>query len=155
MGFDAFDVAYYAQLFSEKLGRDPTDVELYDMSQSNSEHSRHWFFSGRQVVDGVEKEQSLFRLVKATLTKARENATKMGREDSSVVAFSDNSSVIKGGIAVPCPRRGVDDDATHVGYGAALVERTRTLHALRTAETHNFPCAVAPFQERRRVLEEG
>ena len=28
LGFDAFDVAYYAQLFAEKLGRDPTDVEV-------------------------------------------------------------------------------------------------------------------------------
>ena len=149
LGFDAFDVAYYAQLFAEKLGRDPTDVELYDMSQSNSEHSRHWFFSGRQVVDGVEKDQSLFRLVKATLTKAREKAQSLGREDSSVVAFSDNSSVIKGGscrVLVPEDAAKADDDATHVGYGAApLVERTRTLHALLTAETHNFPCAVAPF----------
>ena len=149
LGFDAFDVAYYAQLFAEKLGRDPTDVELYDMSQSNSEHSRHWFFSGRQVVDGVEKEQSLFRLVKATLTKAREKAQAMGREDSSVVAFSDNSSVIKGGscrVLVPEDAAKADEDSTHVGYGAApLVERTRTLHALLTAETHNFPCAVAPF----------
>jgi len=149
LGFDAFDVAYYAQLFAEKLGRDPTDVELYDMSQSNSEHSRHWFFSGRQVVDGVEKDQSLFRLVKATLSKAREKAQSEGREDSSVVAFSDNSSVIKGGscrVLVPEDAARADEDSTHVGYGAApLVERTRTLHALLTAETHNFPCAVAPF----------
>ena len=53
-----------------------------------------------------------------------------------------------GVAAFSCPRtrRRPDDDATHVGYGAApLVERTRTLHALLTAETHNFPCAVAPF----------
>ena len=65
LGFDAFDITYYAQLFAEKLGRDPTDVELYDMSQSNSEHSRHWFFSGRQVVDGEEKPQSQRELAAA------------------------------------------------------------------------------------------
>lgn len=27
-----------------KLKRDPTSVELFDLAQSNSEHSRHWFF---------------------------------------------------------------------------------------------------------------
>ena len=67
----------------------------------------------------------------------------------SVVAFSDNSSVIKGGscrVLVPGDAAKADAGATHVGYGAApLVERTRTLHALLTAETHNFPCAMAPF----------
>ncbi|KAH8091167.1 phosphoribosylformylglycinamidine synthase [Aureococcus anophagefferens] len=121
LGFDAFDVEYYADLFATKLGRDPTDVELYDMSQSNSEHSRHWFFSGRQVVDGVEKDKSLFRLVKATLEAAKAAAARDGRDDVSVIAFHDNSSAIAGGAA------------------------TRTLHSLLTAETHNFPCAVAPL----------
>jgi phosphoribosylformylglycinamidine synthase len=41
------------------MKRDPTDVELYDMAQSNSEHSRHWFFGGKMVVDGVEQVNRL------------------------------------------------------------------------------------------------
>ena len=50
-----------------QLGRDPTDVEAFDMGQSNSEHSRHWFFGGVIEVDGVARPSSLFSLVKATL----------------------------------------------------------------------------------------
>lgn len=157
LGFDAFDVEYYADLFATKLGRDPTDVELYDMSQSNSEHSRHWFFSGRQVVDGVEKDKSLFRLVKATLEAAKAAAARDGRGDVSVIAFHDNSSAIAGGAAtvlVPeaceAADRAVRGDLggapPPAAYGPSrLVETQRTLHSLLTAETHNFPCAVAPL----------
>jgi len=157
LGFDAFDVEYYADLFATKLGRDPTDVELYDMSQSNSEHSRHWFFSGRQVVDGVEKERSLFRLVKATLEAASAAAARDGRGDVSVIAFHDNSSAIAGGAAtvlVPEANEAADEAARGdlggarppAAYGPSrLVETQRTLHSLLTAETHNFPCAVAPL----------
>ena len=42
LGFDEADLDYYTNLFVDKLGRDPTDVECFDMAQSNSEHSRHW-----------------------------------------------------------------------------------------------------------------
>ena len=157
LGFDAFDVEYYADLFATKLGRDPTDVELYDMSQSNSEHSRHWFFSGRQVVDGVEKERSLFRLVKATLEAAKAAAARDGRGDVSVIAFHDNSSAIAGGAATVLVPEACEaaDKAVRGDLGGApppaaygpsrLVETQRTLHSLLTAETHNFPCAVAPL----------
>ena len=34
------------------------------MGQSNSEHSRHWFFGGKLVIDGVEMQDTLFQLVK-------------------------------------------------------------------------------------------
>jgi len=44
-------------------------VEIYDMAQSNSEHSRHWFFGGRQVIDGQEMPTTLFKMVKATCPK--------------------------------------------------------------------------------------
>ena len=43
---------YYTDIFVNKLKRDPTDVELFDIGQSNSEHSRHWYFGGTIVVDG-------------------------------------------------------------------------------------------------------
>jgi len=39
------------------------------MAQSNSEHSRHWFFGGRQVIDGTEMPTTLFKMVKATCPK--------------------------------------------------------------------------------------
>ncbi|CAI7870884.1 unnamed protein product, partial [Closterium sp. NIES-54] len=44
LAFDEWDLDYYTRLFREDIGRDPTNVELFDIAQSNSEHSRHWFF---------------------------------------------------------------------------------------------------------------
>ena len=49
LAFDDWDLDYYANLFASKFKRDPTSVECFDLSQSNSEHSRHWFFKGRYV----------------------------------------------------------------------------------------------------------
>eukprot|EP01147_Barroeca_monosierra_P009992 gene9992-2167_t len=46
LGFDDWDIDYYTKLFQTKIGRNPTSVECFDIAQSNSEHSRHWFFSG-------------------------------------------------------------------------------------------------------------
>lgn len=43
LAFDEQDLEYYTALFT-RMGRDPTNVELFDIAQSNSEHSRHWFF---------------------------------------------------------------------------------------------------------------
>lgn len=44
LAFDSWDIDFYLDLFVNKLKRDPTSVELFDLAQSNSEHSRHWFF---------------------------------------------------------------------------------------------------------------
>ena len=83
LGFDSWDIDYYTSMFIDKLQRNPTDVEAFDLAQSNSEHSRHWFFGGKMIIDAAEKEKTLFQLVKATLPK----------NSNSVIAFHDNSSV--------------------------------------------------------------
>ena len=44
-------------LFRNKEQRNPTYTELFDLAQSNSEHSRHWFFRGRLLVDGNEQNE--------------------------------------------------------------------------------------------------
>jgi hypothetical protein len=44
LSFDQQDMIYYTHLFRDVLKRNPTSVELFDLAQSNSEHSRHWFF---------------------------------------------------------------------------------------------------------------
>lgn len=41
LAFDDWDLEYYTRLFRDDLKRDPTDVECFDMAQSNSEHSRY------------------------------------------------------------------------------------------------------------------
>jgi len=130
LGFDDWDLTYYTELFKTKLGRNPTDVECFDMGQSNSEHSRHWFFGGKMIIDGEEKSDTLFRMVKDTLKKSNDN---------SVIAFHDNSSAIKGYSNVPYMKS--SDPST----SSPMVISPLTLHPILTAETHNFPCGVAPF----------
>lgn len=52
LAFDDSDKAYYLEFF-RNINRSPTDVELFDLAQCNSEHSRHWFFRGRIFVNDV------------------------------------------------------------------------------------------------------
>ena len=50
IGFDNAELQYYKQMFAT-LKRTPTLIELYDLCQSNSEHSRHWFFRGKYIIE--------------------------------------------------------------------------------------------------------
>lgn len=129
LAFDEQDVEFYIDLFQNKLKRDPTDVELFDLAQSNSEHSRHWFFGAKLVLDGQPAPATLMQLVKETLKKNPGN---------SVIGFKDNSSAIRGGRIRPLL------PATP-GKPGPLVPLARDWDILLTAETHNFPCAVAPY----------
>jgi phosphoribosylformylglycinamidine synthase len=129
LAFDDRDLDYYTDLFVNRLHRDPTNVECFDMAQSNSEHSRHWFFRGRLVIDGVEASRSLLSLIKATLD---------AHPNNSVIAFRDNSSGIRGyPISAIQPER--------PGEPTPMVSREVEYHIIFTAETHNFPSGVAPF----------
>jgi phosphoribosylformylglycinamidine synthase len=125
LGFDKQDIEYYDELF-RKLGRRPTNNELHDLSQSNSEHSRHWFFKGKLVdPDGKPIEKSLFQMIKDT---------QKFTNDRSIVAFCDNASAIKGYVIKrlkPVDKIYVEID----GY----------MHITFTAETHNFPTGIEPF----------
>lgn len=128
LGFDEQDIAYYIQMFVNRE-RNPTNVELFDLAQSNSEHSRHWFFRGRLLIDGEEMSKHLLDIVRDTLRANPSN---------SVVAFADNSSTIRGAsIATLMPIIPGQPSKLDV------VEKDRDI--LFTAETHNFPSGVAPF----------
>ncbi|KAG9455071.1 hypothetical protein H6P81_007975 [Aristolochia fimbriata] len=129
LAFDEQDLLYYTKLFRDEIKRDPTTVELFDIAQSNSEHSRHWFFNGRLVIDGKQMTQTLMEIVKSTL-KANPN--------NSVIGFKDNSSAIKG-FPVSSLR------PLSPGSACPLSPIDRDYDILFTAETHNFPCAVAPY----------
>lgn len=82
LAFDEWDLDYYSKLFQEKVKRNPTSVECFDLAQSNSEHSRHWFFKGKLTVDGQDVEDSLFKMVMKTQETSNDN---------NVIKFSDNS----------------------------------------------------------------
>ncbi len=129
LGLDAWDIEYYHDLFVNDLKRNPTDVECFDLSQSNSEHSRHWFFRGKLIVDGRKIPETLMRIVKAPLAANPAN---------SVIAFRDNSSAIRGyRIRTLIPER--------PGRPSRFQETDVKYHLIFTAETHNFPSGVAPF----------
>jgi phosphoribosylformylglycinamidine synthase len=63
LGMDEWDINYYYDLFVNVFKRNPTNVECFQLGQANSEHSRHWFFKGRQVIDGQEMSYSLLEIV--------------------------------------------------------------------------------------------
>ena len=129
LAFDEQDLQYYTRLFREEIKRNPTTVELFDIAQSNSEHSRHWFFTGKIVIDGKPMNRTLMQIVKSTL---------QANPNNSVIGFKDNSSAIKG-FPVKLLR------PVHPGSTCPLETALRDLDILFTAETHNFPCAVAPY----------
>jgi len=129
LGLDDWDIDYYYNLFVIDIGRNPTDVECFDLSQSNSEHSRHWFFGGRLVIDGLEAPQTLMQIVKEPYKRNPNN---------SVIAFHDNSSAIKG-FRIKALMPGKPGAPSELNSGE--VEN----HIIFTAETHNFPSGVAPF----------
>ncbi|UCE71306.1 MAG: phosphoribosylformylglycinamidine synthase, partial [Nitrospiraceae bacterium] len=129
LGLDAWDIDYYYDLFVGDIGRNPTNVECFDLSQSNSEHSRHWFFKGKLIVDGNEASHNLIELIKEPLDKNHNN---------SVIAFNDNSSSIRGyEIKTIVPE--------HPGGCSRFITSRLRYDPLFTAETHNFPSGVAPF----------
>lgn len=82
LAFDDADLNYYTNLFKNILKRNPTSVECFDLAQSNSEHSRHWFFKGKMIIDDVEYEESLIDLIIRTQDHSNPN---------NVIKFSDNS----------------------------------------------------------------
>jgi len=139
LGFDEWDYEYYMDLYKNDLKRDPSDVELFDFAQSNSEHSRHWFFGGNMVIDGVEKKDTLFRLVKDTLDK-NPNCNK-----NSVIAFADNSSSIVGPKQTVLSPEYATNKSIAAGGPCALIDTDITIDLIYTAETHNMPTGVCPF----------
>ena len=129
ISMDEWDRNLYYDYFVRQQGRNPTIVEIMDLNNANSEHSRHGFFKGKQVIDGEEMEGTLFDLVTDTL-----KANPRG----SLIAFKDNSSVVEGyTIETLVPEQ--------PGDPSPLVPVKVNYHPLLTAETHNFPTGVAPF----------
>lgn len=129
LAFDEWDLDYYTNLFSEKLKRNPTSVECFDLAQSNSEHSRHWFFKGRMVLNGVEEKDSLIDMIINTQNFSNPN---------NVIKFSDNSSAIEGYTV----QKFRPETTVKPSYFKLINGK---LHLIFTAETHNFPTGVAPF----------
>jgi len=129
LGLDEWDLNYYYELFLNEIKRNPTNVECFDLGQSNSEHSRHWFFKGELIIDGVKMPETLMDIIKRPYLENPNN---------SIIAFRDNSSAIRGyRINTIMPE--------NPGQPSRFVEKQSLYHIIFTAETHNFPSGVAPF----------
>lgn len=130
--FDDWDINYYVNLFRDSIRRNPTVVECFDLAQSNSEHSRHWFFKGILDISGRQAStKSLIDMVGSTQKTSNQN---------NIIKFEDNSSAIRGFDELSLLR------PKQVGQCSPMeVASGQHRHIIFTAETHNFPTGVAPF----------
>lgn len=119
----------YLNVLANRIGRKLTDSEVFGFSQVNSEHCRHKIFNGTFIIDGEEKGQSLFALIKKT-SQANPNLL--------VSAYKDNVAFIEG----PCIQQFAPQTQDKADYFA--VSDIESVISLK-AETHNFPTTVEPF----------
>ena len=119
----------YLDNLATKLGRKLTDSEIFAFSQANSEHCRHKIFNGTFVIDGQEKETSLFKLIKKT---SQENPNDI------VSAYKDNVAFVKGPRVTQFAPKSADKPDF---YEEKEFDSVLSLKA----ETHNFPTTVEPF----------
>jgi len=123
------DEIEYLNNVSKKVGRKLTDSEVFGFSQVNSEHCRHKIFNGQYVIDGEEKELTLFKLIRKT---SEENPNKL------VSAYKDNVAFNAGPkIEQFAPASGDKPDYFQIKEIDSVISLK--------AETHNFPTTVEPF----------
>ncbi len=122
------EIDYLVAAF-QGLQRNPSDVELMMFAQANSEHCRHKIFNAQFTIDGVAQEHSMFQMIRHTHRLAPQH---------TVVAYSDNASVMEGGQV----ERWLPEGYTNAPRYAA---RSELVHVLMKVETHNHPTAISPF----------
>jgi phosphoribosylformylglycinamidine synthase len=120
------DEIEYLQASFTRLGRNPTDAELMMFAQANSEHCRHKIFNADWVIDGQPQDKSLFAMIRHTHAQ---------HPQGTVVAYSDNSSIIEGARV----RR------FYAGGDGAYGYVEDDTHILMKVETHNHPTAISPY----------
>ncbi len=119
------EIAYLLTSF-QKLGRNPTDVELMMFAQANSEHCRHKIFKAACEIDGEPQPHSLFGMIQNTHEKS---------PAGTLSAYKDNAAVFEGTRGArffPNPETGV------------YAEHEEEIHVLIKCETHNHPTAISP-----------
>ena len=120
------EIEYLLEQFT-KLNRNPTDAELMMFAQANSEHCRHKVFNADWIIDGIEKERSLFQMIKHTHEASSRNV---------LSAYKDNAAVIAGHKAdwfLPNL-----DDQKYRRFNDEI-------HTMMKVETHNHPTAISPY----------
>ncbi len=123
------DEVEYLENLSKKLNRKLTDSEVFGFSQVNSEHCRHKIFNGTFVIDGIEQESSLFKMIKKTSSE---------NPNDIVSAYKDNVAFVKGPrVQQFAPKTSDKPDFYEVKEFDSVISLK--------AETHNFPTTVEPF----------
>ena len=122
------EIEYLLAAFGD-LRRNPTDVELMMFAQANSEHCRHKIFNAQFVIDGVPQARTMFQMIRHTEAQNPQH---------TVVAYSDNASVMEGGIIARWLPQGYTNAPVYA-------ERRELVHVLMKVETHNHPTAISPF----------
>ena len=126
LALSADEIDYLLASFAQ-LGRDPTDAELMMFAQANSEHCRHKIFNARWIIDGRERPESLFAMIRYTHERHPEGV---------LSAYRDNAAVMEGSPGLryfPDPRTG------------AYRHSSESIDILMKVETHNHPTAISPF----------
>lgn len=113
-----------------KIKRNPTDVELMMFAQANSEHCRHKIFNADWVIDGEAQTMSLFAMIR--------NTHKLN-PGNTIVAYSDNSSIVAGQKTCETTKR------FYPKANGAYSYVEEEMHYLMKVETHNHPTAISPF----------
>ena len=121
------EIDYLDAAFSS-AGRNPTNVELMMFAQANSEHCRHKIFNADWTIDGEDQDRSLFAMIRNTHQL---------NPQGTVVAYSDNSSVIEGAVVSRFYPRSTQ--------GQQYLPSDELTHILMKVETHNHPTAISPF----------
>ncbi|MFA5170192.1 MAG: phosphoribosylformylglycinamidine synthase [Sulfuriferula sp.] len=125
LALSADEIDYLVTNFT-RLGRNPTDVELMMFAQANSEHCRHKIFNASWVIDGEAQPHTLFGMIRETHAQ---------HPEGTVVAYSDNSSVIEG----------YDTARFYPSPDGSYAYHQAETHILMKVETHNHPTAISPF----------
>ena len=128
LALSADEITYLHEI-ERQLGRRLTDSEVFGFAQINSEHCRHKIFGGRFVIDGEERESSLFELIKKTTAE---------HPGQILSAYKDNVAFAAG----PVVEQFAPADPTTADF--FRVKDIESVISLK-AETHNFPTTVEPF----------
>ena len=123
MSDDEIDYLYD---FYSKEKRNPTDAELMMFAQANSEHCRHKIFNAKWNLDGSQKNDTLFDLIKDTSKSS---------PDGIISAYKDNAAIVKGAKA----------ERLHLNHSNNYEFVEDDLNSTIKVETHNHPTAISPY----------
>jgi phosphoribosylformylglycinamidine synthase len=120
------EIDYLVNAFNG-LKRNPVDAELMMFAQANSEHCRHKIFNADWTIDGENKPNSLFGMIRNTYQKNPQGV---------LSAYSDNAAVVEGYAA----SRFFPNPETR-----QYETNKENVHFQIKVETHNHPTAISPW----------